>query len=100
MPTETKKKAAKTTKASKSMKTSQAPKETVAKNKKPDSKKVVTSKTSKNAAHNSHDLENRLEELEKRLDDLVNVLHSEFRNDMLRGPRGAARSLERANLLK
>jgi len=39
-------------------------------------------------------LEKRIEILESRLTTLVNALHTEFKRDMRKGPRGVAKSIE------
>ena len=55
-------------------------------NKKPVSKKEVTSQENL--------LENRVAFLEEKLSKLIDTLHTEFRKEMRKGPRGVAKSLE------
>ena len=54
--------------------------------KKPVSKKEVVSQESL--------LENRVAFLEEKLSKLIDTLHTEFRKEMRKGPRGVAKSLE------
>ena len=55
--------------------------------------KTTTSTTSEVAA-----LREQVNTLEKKLQNLITVLHTEFSTEILQGPRGTARKLEEAGL--
>ena len=67
----------------------------------PTTEKTTTKTTTKKTSSSTNEvtaLREQVNTLEKKLNNLITVLHAEFTTEMLQGPRGTAKKLEEANL--